>query len=213
MNDLKPLTSAQVQLEIENGTTVLDVRSADDYEKLNIQNSINIGLDGQFAIWAATLIPLNTPIIIVAPDGKEQEAITRLARVGFDHVRGYLNNPSTSLLDGNLKLQNIKCISPEEFASQLNESTGVIDVRNDNEKSTGVLSNAHLIELDVINENLFDLDASKPYYVHCAGGYRSMIACSILKSKGFENVINIKGGMSKMKEMPQIKLTIPELKV
>ena len=207
MNDLKSLSLEQTK--IENGATILDVRHPDDYEKLNIEGSINIGLDGQFAIWAATLLPLTTPIVIVAPNEREKEAITRLARVGFDNVKGYLLENELMQNQNLLKTQTIESITPQEFASNINDNSKIIDVRNMNEQSSGVLDGAELIELSILPTNSSHLNQNQMYYIHCAGGYRSMIACSILKKQGIKNVINVKGGMAKIKEQEGIKLQVP----
>jgi rhodanese-related sulfurtransferase len=208
-HDLRPLTSQQILLEIESGTTVLDVRQPDDYEKLNIQDSINIGLDGQFAIWAATLLPLTTPLVIVAPDGREQETIIRLARVGFDNVRGYYVDAATDMANGILKTQFIESIAPDVFVSQLANNIHILDVRNSNEQSSGVMPDAQLIDLSNLASSLQQLNNNTSYYVHCAGGYRSMIACSLLKKQGYNKVINVKGGMAKIKDQQGVQLAVP----
>lgn len=208
-HDLRPLTSQQILLEIESGTTVLDVRQPDDYEKLNIQDSINIGLDGQFAIWAATLLPLTTPLVIVAPDGREQETIIRLARVGFDNVRGYYVDAETDMANGVLKTQSIESITPEVFVSQLANNIHILDVRNSNEQSLGVMPDAQLIDLSNLASSLQQLNNYTSYYIHCAGGYRSMIACSLLKKQGYNKVINVKGGMAKIKDQQGVQLAVP----
>jgi rhodanese-related sulfurtransferase len=205
-NDVKLISNATFLDEMKEGAVVIDTRTADEFEVSSIKNIINIGLDGQFAIWAATLIPLNAPILLVVELGKENEAVTRLARVGFDNVVGCVNQ-----LSPEFQLQSIRSISPNDFLSELTNDTKILDVRNTSEHNNGVIENAILIPLSNLLKDLEKLDKSKHYLVHCAGGYRSMIATSILKQNDFTNITNVKGGMAKLKELNDLNIVMPEL--
>lgn len=205
-NDVKLISNATFLDEMKKGAVVIDTRNADEFEVSSIKNSINIGLNGQFAIWAATLIPLNAPILLVVELGKETEAVTRLARVGFDHVVGCVNQ-----LSSEFQLQSIRSISPNDFLSELTNDTQILDVRNTSEQNNGVIENAILMPLSNLLKDLEKLDKSKHYLVHCAGGYRSMIASSILKQNDFTNITNVKGGMAKLKELNDLNIVMPEL--
>ena len=205
-NDSRVLTSNEALERIKDGAIVIDTRTADEYELFSIKGSINIGLDGQFAIWAATLLPLDTSIVLVVTPGKTSEAVTRLARVGFDNVQGCIDT-----ITSDFDIQSVQSISPEEFKQYADNGAEVIDVRNNTEQSSGIIKDAHLLPLATLEEGYHSLDKKATYLVHCAGGYRSMIACSLLRRKGFENVVNVKGGMSKIKFVEGVNLVIPEL--
>jgi glyoxylase-like metal-dependent hydrolase (beta-lactamase superfamily II)/rhodanese-related sulfurtransferase len=205
-NNTSILTKAQFFNELQGGATVIDTRTPDEFETASVKGSVNIGLDGQFAIWAATLVPLQTPILLIVSKGKAIEAVTRLARVGFDNVLGCID-----YLPENLQLQSIKSIQPTDLISEMGDDAHVLDVRNTGEQNNGVIENAQLMPLGSLSENLNSLDKTKKYLVHCAGGYRSMIACSILAKNGFNNITNVKGGMAKLKELKELQIVLPEL--
>lgn len=181
---------------------ILDVRSPQEFAAAHIPNAIFIGLDGGFAPWVGTLIEnLKQPIIIVAPKGREEEAVTRLARVGYDHCLGYLEGGLAAWKNAGYAVETIQTISPEAFSEKLQANDAVVDVRRIGEVNAGKLVHNNLIHLclDDINHNYTQLSKDTPYYVHCAGGYRSIIALSILKQKGFKNLINVEGGFSGIK--------------
>jgi rhodanese-related sulfurtransferase len=205
-NDSRVLTSVEAIERIKNGAIVIDTRSADEYELASIKGSINIGLDGQFAIWAATLLPLDTSIVLVVTPGKTTEAVTRLARVGFDNVQGCIDT-----ITSDFETQTVQSMTHEEFIQYADKDAEVIDVRNNTEQSSGVIKDAHLLPLAALHEAYHSLDKKATYLVHCAGGYRSMIACSLLKRNGFENIVNVKGGMAKIKAIEGIDIVMPEL--
>ena len=205
-NNTSILTKAQFFNELQGGATVIDTRTPDEFETASVKGSVNIGLDGQFAIWAATLVPLQTPILLIVSKGKAIEAVTRLARVGFDNVLGCID-----YLPENLQLQSIKSIQPTDLISEMGDDAHVLDVRNTGEQNNGVIENAQLMPLGSLSENLNSLDKTNKYLVHCAGGYRSMIACSILAKNGFNNITNVKGGMAKLKELKELQIVLPEL--
>lgn len=191
------LSADEVESEIKNNTIIIDTRSADEFEKGYIPNSINIGLDGQFAIWVGTLIPFNHPLVIVAPNGDEHIAIIRLARIGYENVKGYLKG---GINTWNKELNTIKCIETNELKNSItNNKYTLIDVRKKNETITEPYSNAINIPLDELTSRLSELNKNNSYAIFCAAGYRSMIAVSILKKEGFNNVVNIRNGIKGLK--------------
>ena len=175
---------------------VLDVRSQSDFVKEHIPNSIFIGLNGGFAPWVGALITdIKQPIILVVPEGKSAEAVTRLSRVGYDNTLGYLEGGLDTWKNSGREIESLKSITAEAFAAKAKQSEiNVLDVRKDGEYQSSHLENAQHFSLDLINENMNDVSKDKTYYVHCAGGYRSVIAASILKARGFNNLIDIAGG-------------------
>lgn len=206
---LKELSLEQFVQEMQNEALVLDVRTAQTFAKGFIPQSINIGLDGMYAIWVGTLIKnVSQRILIVAEEGQEEEAILRLARVGYDNVIGYLEGGFQTWTNANKKMDSILSISAEEFADKVNkEKISVLDVRKPSEYEAEHIIDAQNFPLDFINGHLEDLDKKQTYYVHCAGGYRSMIASSILKAKGYKEIIDIAGGFKKITETNAPKTT------
>lgn len=189
---------------------VLDVRSPQEFAKGFIPNSINIGLDGQFAPWVGALITdLEQTIAIVAPEGREDEAVLRLARVGYDNTLGYLEGGIEAWKKAGKELETITSISADEFAEKHaeNPEIEVLDVRKKSEYQSEHVEDVTNFPLDFINENMDKIDRDKTYFVHCAGGYRSMIAASILKARGFNNLIDVAGGFSAIKKTGKLQLT------
>jgi len=179
----------------ETGALIIDTRDPQDFCQSFIPNSINVGLNGQFAVWVGTLITdLNQPILLVCNPGKEEECIMRLARVGYDNTLGYLNGGMQEWKKAGKETDFISSISAEEFAKQYSEAINVLDVRKAGEYETEHLVDAENKPLDFINEWTNEVARDKTYYIHCAGGYRSMIAASILKARGFESIIEVAGG-------------------
>jgi glyoxylase-like metal-dependent hydrolase (beta-lactamase superfamily II)/rhodanese-related sulfurtransferase len=200
----------QVVEEIEKGTIILDARTAEIFEKGFIPGSINIGLEGQYAVWVGSLIDHGKPIIVIADEGKEKEAILRLARVGYEHVFGYLDGGFDSWIKAGKNIEVVESIEPEVFAEELGiENPTVIDVRNPSEWSNGFVEGAALIPLSKLEKALENLNPNKKYLIHCAGGYRSMMASSIMKKHGFAHVKNVHGGINKIKEAGYL-LVIPK---
>lgn len=197
-----------VQVADETGALILDVRDPQTFAAGFIPNSINIGIKGQFAPWVGTLITdIKQTILIVAEDGGEDEAITRLARVGYDNTIGFLKGGFQSWLDTEKDFDEIVSVSPEEFAELVDETElKVLDVRKPGEFSTSHVEGAITAPLDFINESMKLIDPEETYLVHCAGGYRSMIFTSILRARGFENLIDVAGGFGKIKEVEGIKI-------
>ncbi|HPQ07706.1 MAG TPA: MBL fold metallo-hydrolase [Bacteroidia bacterium] len=194
-----PLSVEEFKAKMNNQTIVLDTRNPSDFANAHIPGSINIGLDGgPFAVWVGALIEdLKTPILLVTPEGREKEAIIRLARVGYENCLGYLEGGMDAWIRSKEKISDIHQIDAAEFAKRLKaENINVIDVRKPTEYNNAHLENAKNIPLDFLPKQLNELDKNQTYYIHCAGGYRSMIASSILKRNGFNNIIDIKGGFS-----------------
>jgi glyoxylase-like metal-dependent hydrolase (beta-lactamase superfamily II)/rhodanese-related sulfurtransferase len=198
----KPLhPDAFEEAAINTGAVVLDVRSADDFAKSHIPNAIFIGIDGGFAPWVGTLIgDTKHPILIVTPEGREEETITRLSRVGFDNTLGYLQGGINAWVKQGKAVEQIENIHAQELKSQIENGAAIVDVRKESEYNAVHIPNVNLVPLDEINQNLNHFDHDKAFYLHCAGGYRSMIALSILKNRGVHTGINVLGGMKSIKE-------------
>jgi glyoxylase-like metal-dependent hydrolase (beta-lactamase superfamily II)/rhodanese-related sulfurtransferase len=175
---------------------ILDVRSADEFAKAHIPNAIFIGIDGQFAPWVGALITdLKQPILLVTPKGREEETVIRLARVGYDNAIGYLHGGMESWIQAGKEIETVHSISAAAFADEFkNQNLNVLDVRKPGEYQAQHLENVDSFPLDYINDWHSSIDKNQKYHVHCAGGYRSMIACSILKSRGFTNLVDVAGG-------------------
>lgn len=193
----------------ETGALVLDTRDPQEFAKGFIPNSINIGINGNFAPWAGTLIPdIKQTILLVAEEGREEEIVTRLARVGFDHTIGYLKGGLEAWKNAGKETDSITSVTADEVA-KLNEQEelNILDVRRKSEFDSEHIVNAENAPLDYINDNMMKVDPSKTYYVHCAGGYRSMIFASILKARGFDNLVDVSGGFKALKETNKFNLT------
>ncbi|CAH8296601.1 glyoxylase-like metal-dependent hydrolase (beta-lactamase superfamily II) [Mariniflexile fucanivorans] len=198
-----PLAPLQFErIATETGAIVLDVRHQDDFAKGHIPRSIFIGIEGNFAPWVGALIAdVEQPILLVTPEGKEEETIIRLSRVGFDKTLGYLKGGFEAWKHAGLEYDTITSISASELEQALEkENVPIYDVRKDGEFKSEHVKNAHHTSLDYLNEHLNEFPEDKPFYLHCAGGYRSIIAASILKSRGIHNLIDIKGGFDAIKE-------------
>jgi len=209
------LDALKAKAAIEAGALVLDTRSAGEFEKGFIPGSMFIGLDGTYAVWVGTLIDINVKLVIVASAGREQEAILRLARVGYENVVGYLEGGIESWRKAGLPTDTMNSVDPEEFVAAMNQPNhkAVIDVRRPGEWDNGHAEGAQHLCLSKFNQPekaAAEVDKDKPYYVHCAGGYRSVIAISILKQQGYTNLVNVRGGwrvlegMDFPKELPVI---------
>jgi hydroxyacylglutathione hydrolase len=182
---------------------VLDTRDPQVFAKGFIPNAINIGLNGQFAPWVGALITdLKQELLLVTDEDKAEEAITRLARVGYDHTIGYLAGGMKAWHDAGKEIDQIESISAKEFEAILNEkeSINALDVRKPGEYESEHLEATLARPLDYINEWTSEINPNETYYIHCAGGYRSMIAASILKARGINDVVDIAGGYSAIKD-------------
>ncbi|WP_293890873.1 MBL fold metallo-hydrolase [Flavobacterium sp.] len=180
---------------------VLDVRHEDDFVKAHIPNSIFIGIQGNFAPWVGSMLrDINQKLLLVIPQGREEETITRLSRVGFDHVLGFLKDGIDAWKKADFETDSIHSISPEKFAIELNSKSIVVDARKPSEYEAEHVEKALNIPLDTINENFQSVPKGNDFFLHCAGGYRSVVMASILKSRGIHNLINIEKGMSGIKQ-------------
>lgn len=179
---------------------VLDTRPVSQFVKGFIPNAISIGVDGQFASWVGTLITdLHQPILVVAEEGKEEEVVMRLARVGYDHAIGYLKGGMNAWVKAGKEVDTMEEITPEEYAAQYPTiKADTLDVRRCSEFDSHHLAGVTNFPLDHINKNMAELKRDHKYYVHCAGGYRSVIAASILQARGYQ-VVNILGGFGVLK--------------
>ena len=178
------------------GALVLDTRNKEVFAKGFIPNSIFIGLDGNFAPWVGALITdLQQPIIFIADEGREEEVVTRLSRVGYDNTLGYLKGGMDSWKAAGKEADTLNSISAEDLANYMKEGTvDVLDVRRPAEFEAEHVEGAGNMPLDYVNDNMDKVARDKQYYVHCASGYRSVVFMSILKSRGFENLVNVEGG-------------------
>ena len=205
-NSLKPLSCEEFKIEAAKGVLILDTRSAEEFAKGYIPSSINIGLNGEFAIWAGTLLEFNKPLVLVTEMGKEEETITRLARIGYENVLGYLKGGIDLWKEEKNKTEQIKNISVEEMADLMDTGKyALLDVRKPSEVEINKVFEAHHIPLNELQNQLDVINAKNKYIIYCGGGYRSMMACSILRREGVKNVINVKGGMTAiLKEKPDL---------
>ncbi|RZJ47252.1 MAG: MBL fold metallo-hydrolase [Chryseobacterium sp.] len=189
----------------DTGALILDTRSPAEFHKGYIPNSINIGLKGDFAPWVGSLIvDVKHPLLLVSDEGSEEEVITRLSRVGFDNVLGYLKGGFNSWKNSTKEIDEVKRISAAEFVEQFNEDSKIIDVRKLTEYSAEHIDNAYNKPLDTISDWVSTIDDSEHFFLHCAGGYRSMIAASILNSHGIRNFTEIEGGYSAIKKTEKL---------
>ena len=185
----------------ETEALILDVRKEEDFASGHIPKSIFIGIHGQFAPWVGALIlDIKQPILLVTPEGKEEETIKRLARVGYDNTLGFLKGGFDSWKNTGLAFDTINSISAEVLEEKINEKALVFDVRKPGEYNAEHITDVPSTPLDFINDHLAEFPKEEDFYVHCAGGYRSMIAASILKARGYHNVIDVKGGFVAIKK-------------
>lgn len=193
----------------ETGAVILDTRGAQVFNKGFIPNSINIGLKGDFAPWVGALVPdVKQEILLVTEVGQEEETILRLARVGYDNVVGYLEGGIETWVASGQEVDTITSITPDELADKMaEEKVIVIDVRRPGEFSAEHIDGAKSLPLDYISELMAEFPKNKTIYIHCAGGYRSMIASSILKSRGYDNLIDISGGFAAISKSGRFILT------
>ena len=185
----------------ETDAIILDVRHQTEFINGFIPQSIFIGLGGTFAPWVGALIKdVTQPILLVTPPGKEEATITRLSRVGFDNVLGYLEGSFATWKKENKEIDTLESISAEVLEKKINENAMVFDVRKPGEFTNEHIENVPNTSLDFLNNHIAEFPKDKDFYVHCAGGYRSVIASSILKARGFHNVIDVAGGYGAIKK-------------
>ena len=194
----------------ESGALVLDTREAQTFAVSFIPNAINIGIDGNFAPWMGALIPdIKQPILVVADKGREEEVVIRLARVGFDYTLGYLKGGMNAWIASGKETDHIESVTPDEVADIIasGKKATMLDVRKYSEFLSERVIGVQILPLDDINEKIAQIDKDEKYYVHCAGGYRSMIFNSMLRARGYHNLIDIKGGFKAIKESGKFKLS------
>ena len=191
----------------QNDVLLIDCRAKTEFVMEHIPGSLFFGLDGSFAPWIGTLIKdLDQKIILICPEGKENEAVTRLARTGYDHSLGYLKGGIKTWKSKGLKTSSITSIDPKKLESEF-ENISLIDVRKPNEYNTESVKGAINLPLDFIYNNIQNYNSNNKYYIHCQSGYRSVIASSILKANGINNVIDIAGGFKLIKESTGLELS------
>lgn len=186
----------------ESGAVIIDVRHQNDFVKGHIPQSIFIGLDGGFAPWVGALIGnVEQPLLIISPEGREEETITRLSRVGFDHTLGYLEGGFDAWKNSGKEYDIISGIGAKDLEGLIKEKKlAVFDVRKESEYLSEHVPNAQNTPLDFLNDHLNQFPEKDTFYVHCAGGYRSVIAASILKKRGVHNLVDVQGGFKAIKE-------------
>ncbi|WP_313114901.1 MBL fold metallo-hydrolase [Aequorivita sediminis] len=185
----------------ETNAIVLDVRHQNDFISGHIPRSIFIGLDGGFAPWVGALLAdVEQKILLVVAPGREEEAVTRLSRVGFDKTLGYLEGGVAAWEKAGKEIDTLTSVSAETLKEKMQSNVPIVDVRNDGEYNTAHIPQAQHAPLGFLNDYLDGLPENETFYLHCAGGYRSVIAASILKSRGIHNVVDVAGGFKAIKE-------------
>jgi rhodanese-related sulfurtransferase len=179
---------------------ILDTRSADVFAKGFIPSSVNIGIKGDFAPWVGALIgDVEQNILLVCEDGMEEESITRLARVGFDNVLGYLKGGVKTWIDANKEIDTVNRISAKQFEAEFKPKESVVfDIRKESEYTAEHIDEAYNKPLSFINEWINNIDTDQHFYIHCQGGYRSMIGASILQARGIRNFSEVEGGFKEI---------------
>lgn len=207
----KSLSCEELKIKTGMGAIVLDTRPAEIFADGFIKGSLNIGLNGEFAVWVGTLIDFTNPIVLVTEAGKEKETIQRLARVGYENIEGYLDGGMEKWKSENNKIEKIDNITVKQLADYMDTGKyALLDVRRPAEVEAKRIFESHHIALSELNSSIDLLEKSNHYIIYCAGGYRSMMAASILKREGFD-VMNVKGGIDAViKENPGL-IEIPQL--
>lgn len=212
---MQPLNVQQFKDTVANGAWILDTRPATTFTEAFVPGSISIGLDGRFAEWAGSLLPFNQPLVLVTEEGKEKESIIRLARVGIDNVQGYLEGGVEAWRTAGEDIDMIIDIEADELAMDIphDPRLEVIDVRKVTEFDGGHVKGAVNIPLDTLTDiaNIAAVDDDNNLYIHCAGGYRSVIAASLFKRQGYNNLRNVLGGFAKIKQVKGMPVIAPKL--
>lgn len=191
----KALSVEEFETALNQKPVLLDVRKPQEFAAGHIPDSLYIGLDGQFAPWVGTVIlDINAPILLITPEGREEETVMRLSRVGYDNCIGYLKGGFEAWKLAGKKTEQVNSVPAEEFMTHYASGTKTLDVRKPGEYESAHLEKAESQPLDFIYAWMGTVDKSQPYMIHCAGGYRSMIAASILKAKGFKHLTDVQGG-------------------
>jgi glyoxylase-like metal-dependent hydrolase (beta-lactamase superfamily II)/rhodanese-related sulfurtransferase len=210
---LTPLSVDDFEQKVKDGAIILDTRSSTIFTEGFVPESLSIGLDGRFAEWAGSILPFDKDLVLVTEPGKEEETVVRLARVGLDKVTGYLDGSFEAWQQAGKKIDLIIDVEPEELAMDIpfDNKLQVIDVRKPSEFEIGHIKGAENIPLSELTDPLHmaQIDDEANLYVHCAGGYRSVIACSLMKREGFHNLRNVLGGFGKMKDVKDMPVVLP----
>ncbi len=208
---IRPLSPAEFDAAAnETGALILDTRDPEVFAKGFVPNSVNIGIDGSFAVWVGAMIPdVKQEILVITNEGKEEEVITRLARVGYDHALGYLKGGIEAWKGAGHEVDQITQVTVEELAKikEHNHDINILDVRKNSEYLSEHVLDAENAPLDYLNDSMLKINKDKTYYVHCAGGYRSMIFNSALRARGFDNLIDVAGGFKAIKESEKFKVS------
>lgn len=199
-NTLQPLSVPELEAAVKKGAQVLDTCTTGIFEQGFIPGSLNIGLDGQYAVWVGTLLPIDQPLLIVTEPGKQREAMLRLSRVGYEKVVGFLDGGFPAWQAAGRPVDKVKSVSADQVRELIADGTQVIDVRKSSEYEAGHLAEARLFSLSELPQKADELDKETPYLVYCGGGYRSMIAISLLKARGFKHLINVYGGYTAIQQ-------------
>jgi glyoxylase-like metal-dependent hydrolase (beta-lactamase superfamily II)/rhodanese-related sulfurtransferase len=214
MRGHKGLTVEAFKEAVKSGAWILDTRHATEFTEGFIPGSISIGLEGRFAEWAGSILPFDKSFVLVTEEGKEQETIIRLARVGIDKIEGFLQGGYDEWLHAGEKIDMVIDIEPDELAMDIphDKRLQVLDVRKQAEFEAGHVRGAINVPLDTLTDvvNVANIDDENNLYIHCAGGYRSVIAASLLKRHGYHNMRNVLGGFAKMKEVKAMPVVYPE---
>jgi glyoxylase-like metal-dependent hydrolase (beta-lactamase superfamily II)/rhodanese-related sulfurtransferase len=204
------LSLEDFKLKLKEDIILLDTRPAVEFTEGYIPGSVFIGLEGRFAEWAGSLLPFDKPLVLITPAGKEEETVIRLSRVGFDKMEGYLQGGFETWINAGEKTDMIINVEPDELVMDLPHDPNlvVVDVRREAEFADGHLKDALNLPLNEMTDlaELAQFDDSQNLYIHCAGGYRSVIAASLLKSHGVHNLRNVTGGWAKISEEEKIKI-------
>jgi hydroxyacylglutathione hydrolase len=202
-NGMRALNAAEFEAAAEtSGALILDTRDSGDFYKGFVPQSINIGIKGDFAPWVGALVAdVKQPILLITEPGMEAETVTRLTRVGFDSILGHLEGGFAAWLESGKEVDTVDRITAEQFANVVNtESDQVVDIRRESEYAAEHVENAYSKPLAYINEWVKDINPAEHFFIHCAGGYRSMIAASILQARGYRNFTEIEGGFKSISE-------------
>jgi rhodanese-related sulfurtransferase len=198
-NGMKAIDATEFEMVVEaTGALILDTRNSSDFAKGFVPQSINIGINGDFAPWVGALVgDVKQPIVLITETGFEEETVTRLTRVGFDNLIGHLNGGFISWKNAGYEIETINRITANQFASEIKIGVSkVVDVRKESEYEAEHVEEAYSRPLAFINEWVKDINPDEHFYLHCAGGYRSMIAASILQSRGYRNFTELEGGFN-----------------
>jgi rhodanese-related sulfurtransferase len=201
--NVQALTPQAFQMEVESGAYILDTRNPEVFEQGFMPGAINVGLNGQYAVWVGTVVPFGKRLVLVLEPGKEAESILRLARVGYDNVAGYLSSMDAWQAAG-MPVDRVTSISADGIRTEMDKGAVVVDVRNPAEFESSHIAEAMNLPLADLNKRLSELKPEQRYVIHCAGGYRSMIAASMLKEKGYTNFVNVSGGFNAIRNQQDL---------